>query len=168
MIRFYKTFSFVIPATAADNNAVLATPDNGTYFGVISPIYSPQDTIDPIHGLGFNGNAFLSGYQFSFPGAQGLRVGSGAMKNYPNSLRLQMANREPNDFQIFFNDETFKQTDLELVLPNPIIILPENAPRCLLSMGTFGFHVDTRNVQPIYLGANASVLVELIFTNKLV
>lgn len=161
-----------MPATAADNNPVNATPDDGSFFGILSPEFKPQDSIDLTIGLGTQGNAFLTGYRFSFPGAQGLRIGSESIKNGANYLRLQMANREPNDYRIFFIDEEFKTTDLELLVNG--ILTPQNSPHCLLTpfpgfpVGAFSFFVDSRNVQAIYLGAPASVLVELEFTNRLV
>jgi hypothetical protein len=168
MIKFYKTLSFTIPAAALDNQSVELTPDNGKYFGLLAPEFLVQDVVDLAKGIGPESNAVLESYRISFPGAVGLRPGSEAMANGENQIICLLQGRQPGQFPLFWVDQELTRLNLEMYR-DPILTNAEHAPFLAYNPPTNNIFLslDTRNLQPLYLGQNATCLIELNFTNRI-
>ena len=168
MIKFYKTLSFTLPAIAADNQPVQLVPDLGNYFGILAPEFLVQGNSDLLTGLGLESNAVLSSYRLSFPGAVGLRPGSGAMAAGNNQIQISIPGRDPGLVSLFWIDQEPQPLDLDIIRAQ-FSLGQEHAPQVVYNLPAdpITLFVDTRNLQPLYLGAAAFCLIELTFTNRI-
>jgi len=167
MIRFYKTFNFTIPAVAGDAQPVDLVPNFGNFFGMLAPEFFIEGNSDLLEGIGLESNAFLQSYRVTFQGAIGLRPSSAAMVNGRNQIEVLTAGKAPGQIPIFWLDSEYHDLMLSLIT-DPYSTSDTHAPQVSYNPPTdpIVLYLDTRNIQPLYLGQSATCVLELVFTNQ--
>ncbi len=165
-VRFYNRYSFSLPASPGDAATLLtlAPSAGGDFMGVEMPISLPPLATDGTSGCSANSSVLVTRYRYSFLGAKGLRpaVGHDSYIGFFIGRTTQPSQSPGHPGQGYFS---LPYTDSENWVDCNIFadVKSGNPPpqsRILVSSHD-RFLVDTRNLQSLYYGQVAELLIEI-------
>jgi len=159
-VKFYAMASFALPASPGDDNTNLAISGSsllgGTFMGYNTPKIAAPSGTDLAEGCSPESGIRIKAYRFTFLGVQGLRPGATTSQSGVYLIANRKGATSTDHAYLPFVSNDWEPVDIWL----PVDAAIAN-PYHTLRVSIIDLFADTRNLQSLYYGADAVMLLEI-------